>query len=256
MYELVKIFDNNGKKVVSARNLYSKLGYDMSNYAKWFVKNIVNNEFAIENEDWVSLVLNTNVEHQLFNPNPTRDFALIIPFAKKLSMLARTKEGEQVRDYFIECEKIAIESTKTSVVNLSRLDILKIAMEAEEENVRLKITNGEQSKQLAIEAPKVEYYDKVLKSENTYTTTQIAKELGMSAKALNIILNDYKVQFKQNNQWLLYSKHQNKGYTKTNTVPYIKNQVTGETGTAIETVWTEIGREFIHSGINKLNKKP
>ena len=34
---------------------------------------------------------------------------------------------------------------------------------------------------LKLQAPKVQYYDKVLQSQSTYTTTQIAKELGMTA---------------------------------------------------------------------------
>ena len=38
---------------------------------------------------------------------------------------------------------------------------------------------------LKLQAPKVQYYDKVLQSQSTYTTTQIAKELGMTAGMLN-----------------------------------------------------------------------
>ncbi len=39
-------------------------------------------------------------------------------------------------------------------------------------------------------APKVEYYEEVLQSESAYNTTQIAKELGMTATSLNRKLHE------------------------------------------------------------------
>ena len=74
MIELIKIHNNNGRKAVSARELYEKLGYDLSNWKKWYVKNITGNQFAIENEDYVELVLSTR----------TQDFALSIDFGKEV----------------------------------------------------------------------------------------------------------------------------------------------------------------------------
>jgi prophage antirepressor-like protein len=93
-------------------------------------------------------------------------------------------------------------------------------------------------------APKIEYYNEVLQSESAYTTTQVAKELGMAAPTLNRKLNDLRVQYKQNGTWVLYEKYQNKGYTKTKTHTYTDN---GVQKTAMQTTWTEKGRLFIHS---------
>lgn len=56
---------------------------------------------------------------------------------------------------------------------------------------------------LKLQAPKVQYYDKVLQSQSTYTTTQIAKELGMTAGMLNKRLRWAGIQFRQSGQWLL-----------------------------------------------------
>ena len=95
------------------------------------------------------------------------------------------------------------------------------------------------------QAPKVEYYDDVLNSTSTYTVTQIAKEFGWGAETLNRKLKEKGVQYKQSGQWLLYAKYQNKGYTKT-----VTRQYTGTSGkihTSQQTVWTEPGRQFIHS---------
>lgn len=93
-------------------------------------------------------------------------------------------------------------------------------------------------------APKVDYFNEVLQSQSTYTTTQIAKELGMAAPTLNKKLHEMRVQYKQSDTWLLYEKYQNKGFTKTKTHVYYDNN---EQKTAMQTVWTEQGRLFIHS---------
>ena len=93
-------------------------------------------------------------------------------------------------------------------------------------------------------APKVEYHDQVLMSQSTYTTNQIAKEMEMSGITLNKKLALMGVQYRQSGQWMLYSRFQNKGYTKTHTYTYTRSS--GETGTKLQTVWTEKGRKFIH----------
>ncbi|MDR1116496.1 MAG: phage regulatory protein/antirepressor Ant, partial [Tannerella sp.] len=95
-------------------------------------------------------------------------------------------------------------------------------------------------------APKAEYTDKVLQSTSTCTMTQVAKELGMSAIALEKKLHEKAIMFRQSGQWILYAKYQNKGYTKPRTFAY-PNQKTGNYETNTATVWTEAGRKFIHS---------
>lgn len=97
---------------------------------------------------------------------------------------------------------------------------------------------------LNLQAPKVSYYDKVLQSNSTYTTTQIAKELGMSAGVLNKRLKWSGIQFRQSGQWLLKAAYQDQGYTATRTHKWENRN--GDTGTAMLTVWTEKGRLFIH----------
>lgn len=43
---------NDGEFVDSARHLYLELGLNESNYSKWYKKNIINNEFFLEDKDW------------------------------------------------------------------------------------------------------------------------------------------------------------------------------------------------------------
>ena len=58
-----------------------------------------------------------------------------------------------------------------------------------------------QSEQLKLQAPKVKYVDDVLQSVNTYTSTQMSKELGLrEAEQLHKILKEKGVVFKQSGQ--------------------------------------------------------
>ena len=108
---------------------------------------------------------------------------------------------------------------------------------------------------IQIQAPKVEYHDRVLSSASDHTTTTIAKELGMSAQSLNRKLKDLHIQFVIDGHWVLSHKYQNLGYTATRTHPYYDEH--GILKTAILTVWTEKGRQFIHQKLNPvLNPKP
>jgi phage antirepressor YoqD-like protein len=91
--------------------------------------------------------------------------------------------------------------------------------------------------------PKAEYCDKVLSSESTFTVTDIAKELGMSAKSLNAVLIKLGVQFKQGNSYYLMAKYQDKGYTETKTLVIVKSF--NRTETVHQLRWKETGRKFI-----------
>lgn len=118
--------------------------------------------------------------------------------------------------------------------------------ESRAEKERLEQQNRLQSEQLKLAAPKVQYVDNVLRSVNTYTVTQLAKELGFnSGEALNKKLKEMRVQYKQSGQWLLYTDYSGKGYTKTKTESFTRND--GSIGTNTYTVWTEVGRAFLHS---------
>lgn len=130
------------------------------------------------------------------------------------------------------------------------MEILNRRLEqAKAEKQLLEAKTQEQERIITEQAPQVEYFQRVLSSESTYTVTQIAKEFGMGAETLNRKLREMGVQYKQNGQWLLKAKYQDKGYTSTITREYIG--ATGKVHTSQQTVWTETGRKFIHSLLNK-----
>ncbi|MDA2635359.1 phage antirepressor KilAC domain-containing protein [Bacillus cereus] len=113
---------------------------------------------------------------------------------------------------------------------------------AEQKNLML-------TQQVAENASKITYLDQILQSKDTVTVSQIAADYGLSAVRLNKILKDEKVQYKVNNQWLLYAKHQNKGYTKSQTIDVTHSD--GSKSVKMNTRWTQKGRLFIHDMLTK-----
>lgn len=111
MKQLIKIQKNaDGKKAVSAREMYLGLGLQESNWQRWANKNIEKNPFAIEGVDWLGFDLNVESYSSLGRVkkgNRAKDYILTLDFAKKLCMQARTEKGEEIRDYFLEVEKKA-----------------------------------------------------------------------------------------------------------------------------------------------------
>lgn len=98
--------------------------------------------------------------------------------------------------------------------------------------------------------PKVRYVDEILSSTDTMSITQIAKDYGLSGRRLNQILHERGIQYKVNNQWVLYAKYAGAGYTKSHTHRYEK--VAGRIGTNIQTVWTQKGRLLIHNTLESI----
>lgn len=135
---------------------------------------------------------------------------------------------------------------KVEEVLLNPDTIIKIAQNLKEEQ--------EKRKQLEIEnnelKPKASYCDQVLQSTNAVVTTQIAKDYGMSPQALNSVLHELGVQYKVDGQWVLYSKYQDKGYTKSCTVI----DRFGEP--RMQTKWTQKGRLFIYQILKTIGILP
>lgn len=103
---------------------------------------------------------------------------------------------------------------------------------------------NQKDKQIEEMKPKAEYYDSILKNKGLVTTNQIAKDYGMSAQEMNKLLNQLGVQYKQSNQWLLYSKYHDKGYTHSYTFDIVRAD--GRSDVKMNTKWTQKGRMFIY----------
>lgn len=119
----------------------------------------------------------------------------------------------------------------------------------EERRLRLQAQEEVSQKNQIIQElqPKATYYDLILQSESLVAISVIAKDYGMSAKKLNSLLHELKVQYKQGNTWLLYQKYASKGYTQSKTHPIDAER------SKMHTYWTQKGRLFIYDLLK--NKK-
>lgn len=88
--------------------------------------------------------------------------------------------------------------------------------------------------------PKADYTDLILSNKTLVTITFIAKDYGMSGLAMNKLLHDLGVQYSQSGVWLLYAKHQTKGWTQSETTEVVKKD--GSKKLVMNTKWTQKGR--------------
>ena len=130
-----------------------------------------------------------------------------------------------------------------------------LALKAEREARKaLEVDNKIKDQQIAELTPKASYYDLILQCPSLLTVTEIAKDYGLSAKALNKMLHDHGVQFSQSGVWFLYSKYQSCGYTQTKTQNYSKPD--GTQGARVHTYWTQKGRLFLYDLLKRRGVLP
>ncbi len=101
---------------------------------------------------------------------------------------------------------------------------------------------------IAFKTESVACIDKAIEELNK--VDENAADYGLSAKKLNKILNEEKIQHKVNDQWILYSNMMNKGYTKSETIDIERSD--GRIETKMHTRWTQKGRLKIHEILTNL----
>lgn len=239
---------------------------------------IVAKVFGKRNSDVLRDVRNLNCS----NDFRERNFALMVEMrqlpqggAQKTEYYTMTKDGfsflvmgytgekaGEFKERFInEFNKREAMLKSDDYILMRSMQILQGRISAiEEDNKRLLAEN--QQKQIVIEAkteennilndtvkrqaPMVEYVNTTLLSPRTYTSTQLAKELGLrTANELHKKLKEWGVMYYQSGQWMLTAKYCGKDYTKSRTQSGVDDY--GKQWSNTITVWTETGRMFLHS---------
>lgn len=236
-FGIVQVIELDGEPMFLGKDIAKMLGYMQPTDA---IKD------HVDSEDCKILKYKAFVKTakaSLWRGNDYSDKTLINESGLYSLILSSKLEGAKRFKRWVTSEVLpSIRKTGSYSVPRTFAQALRLAAEQQE-----KIE--EQQKLLEIQAPKVEYHDAVLASVSTYTTTQIAKEMGMSATALNKKLHELGVQYYQNGSWLLYAKYQDKGFTESETIKF--NSKKGDTITKMVFKWTEEGRKFIHEKIKK-----
>ena len=153
-----------------------------------------------------------------------------LPFAQWLSP-----------EFYIWCNDHIKELLTTGSTSLALptdyLSALKALVKSEEEKQALALENK-------VMKPKADYCDKVLTSQSTFTTTQVAKGYGISsAMKLNKMLKDHHIMFKQSGQWIPTSEYASKPYWEETTATISLGDDKVHTKKYYK--WTELGIKWL-----------
>ena len=161
-------------------------------------------------------------------------FEEVLPTLRKEGSYSMTQSKQPLASYQIEDP---IERAKRWIEEQQHTRALEAKNEQQAQTI------GIQQKELTIAAPKVKYYDDTLASTDCLTTTQVADDLGISARALNQQLSNAGIQYFQSGSWYLKGKYREWQLASTRTYNYIKGD--GSTGTKVNLVWNQRGKRFI-----------
>lgn len=175
--EIIKVIENHGQQIVSARELHEFLEIK-TDFTDW-CKRMFEYGFE-ENIDFTSILGKST------GGRPSIDYGLSLDCAKEISMLQRTDKGKQARKYFIEVEK----KYKSMSIPKTFGEALRLAADQQ-----LLI----EKQQLLIEEakPKVEFFDAV-------TDSKTAIDMGSVAKLIDLNIGRNKLfEFLRSNEILM-----------------------------------------------------
>ena len=161
-------------------------------------------------------------------------FEEVLPTLRKEGSYSMTQSKQPLASYQIEDP---IERAKRWIEEQQHTRALEAQTEQQAQTICI------QQKELTVAAPKVKYYDDTLASTDCLTTTQVADDLGISARALNQQLSNAGIQYFQSGSWHLKGKYREWQLASTRTYNYIKGD--GSTGTKVNLVWNQRGKRFI-----------
>ena len=211
--------------------------------------------------------------------------SVVLPQIRKTGGYIPVHEGESEEEMIRNAEEILRATLKEKEMLLEQQKKLLHQQEVQlgldkkligEQDVEIRRLNGvldEQTRWASIQGenvinlekqvdgllPKAIYSDNVLDSVSCFTTTQVAKELGITAQELNRSLCSLHVQYYQSGQYMLYAEYAHMGLAKSRTkyrafmAPAgdgTKRKV-GKVVTSTYLVWTEKGRKFIHDLVHR-----
>ena len=168
--QLIPLTENDGASAVMGRDLHKFLEVKTP-YTMWISRHIEKYGFDA-GQDFITKMLESS------GGRPSEEHILTMDMAKELSMVQNSNKGRQARQYFIECErqardahKIAVENVKSVIDQMTRSEILQIAMNAETERLALEEKNQELT-------PKAEAYDSFIEATGKYNIGTVAKMFG------------------------------------------------------------------------------
>lgn len=224
VFDNLKVKEENGQILFDAESAAIKIGISLNKkgveYVRWERVRKYLNSPQVEKGDFIT-------EQQLY----------------KLAIKAESAQAEKFQDWVTSEVLPAIRKHGTYMTDQTIEDVLtnpdtiiRLATDLKNER-KEKLMLAQQVTELK---PKADYTDLILSNKTLVTITFIAKDYGMSGLAMNKLLHDLGVQYSQSGVWLLYAKHQTKGWTQSETTEVVKKD--GSKKLVMNTKWTQKGR--------------
>ncbi len=160
---VIPLTDHDGTQAVMGRDLHKFLEVKTP-YDKWMPRMV---EYGfVAGQDFSTKMSETSGR----GGRPRTDHIVSLDMAKEISMIQRTDKGKQARQYFIECERRAKQPTINGA-ELTRMELIQIAMNAETERLQLEAKNKELE-------PKADAYDEFIDATGKYNIGTVAKMFG------------------------------------------------------------------------------
>ena len=280
--------DEKGEPWFCAKDLCDVLGYKRatdavrqhvrsSDTAKYRIARTVKNRFGVSEGKVQNVLMNFVNESgfyalvlgsKLATAVKFKDWvtSVVLPQIRKTGGYIPVKEGESEEETIRNVEEILRATLKEKEMLLEQQKKL-----LGEQDVEIRRLNGVVDEQVVNIArkgeniihlehqvdgllPKAIYSDNVLDSVSCFTTTQVAKELGVTAQELNRSLCALHIQYYQSGQYMLYAEYAHMGLAKSRTRYNAfldpkcdgRKEKMGKAVTHTYLVWTEKGRKFIH----------
>lgn len=240
MNNLINItLNENQEPVVSARQLHKSLEVK-TRFSQWVEQNF---KILEEGYDFTSVVGTTVVNNGA--NRKLQDYVLSLDAAKNLAMVSKTDKGKEVRTYFIQVEKDFNSPEKIMARALLMADKKIKLLESQNENLLIELEEANKN---------ADYLDLILQTKDSLTITQIAQDYGISARKMNQLLKQERIQRIVNGQWVLYAKYLGKGYISSRTFDYMGKD--GKIHSNVTTVWTQLGRRFLYDKLKAIGVLP
>mgnify|MGYP001095997304 CR=1 FL=1 len=245
--------DEDGEPLFCAKDVCDVLGYRRANDA---VNQLVKPHDTVKHRTWVVTGIKKDGSEakrwsQVLFVNESGFYALVLgsklPTAVKFKNWVTSEVLPQIRKTggFVPLHE---GDTDEDIRRRAEEVLRKTLQEKDSFIAQQKKLIAEQETEIDRLLPKALYADNVLDSISCYTTTQIAKELGMTAQELNRLLCAERVQYYQSGQYMLYAEYAHRGLAKSRT--HFDLFVGRDTVcTRMYLVWTEKGRKFIHQKV-------
>lgn len=237
----VRAVEINGEGWLVGKDVAEVLGYSNS-------RDALSNH--VDDEDKASVAIydgRQNRNMTIINESGLYSLVLSskLPGAKKFKRWVTSEVLPSIRKHGMYATDELLDNPDLLIAAATKLKEERAArLEAEKKVKNLTLINAQQNQMIGELQPKATYYDLILQNNSLLAISVIAKDFGMSGTSLNKKLHEFGVQYKLGEQWLLYAKYHDKGYTSSKTQNYSRTD--GSQGSKLHTYWTQKGRLFIY----------